>query len=89
MENNNIPREELREKYKNYFESLSKQELVDSFNKQVGNCGWSSSRAIYLYELRKVLDKSGINISSVQNDSGGFNLNKKVKLEGNRLTYFD
>jgi acetolactate synthase regulatory subunit len=76
----------LEESYKLDLAKLSKEELVERFNREVGNRGWVSTRAIYLSELRSAMENAEINIKSVLNSSGGFNLNRKVELkEGNTL----
>jgi hypothetical protein len=64
---------------------LSREELTEKFNLEVGCRGWVSVRAIYLIELRVALTNARIDFSAVVNYSGGFNLNKKVKLEDNRF----
>jgi hypothetical protein len=64
---------------------LSREELTEKFNQEVGCKGWVSARAIYLIELRVALINAGIDFSAVVNYSGGFNLNKKVKLVDNRF----
>jgi hypothetical protein len=81
------PTEDLYESFKRFFTKLSKQELVDKFNNEVGNRGWTSARSIYLHELREAMIDSGIDCSKVINESGGFNLDKNVKLLGNQLAY--
>ena len=42
------------------FKSKTVQELIDAFNRQVGNKGWTGTRGAYGAALRKALDESGI-----------------------------
>lgn len=63
----------------------SNEELVNLFNKEVDNSGWVSARPIFLQALRNELMVRGINISNVINETGGFNLSKKVELKENTL----
>ena len=39
------------------FSAMSDQELVDAYNRQVGNHGWGSARANYMYYLRRELER--------------------------------
>jgi len=64
---------------------LSREELTEKFNREVGCKGWVSVRAIYLIELRVALANEGIDFSAVVNYSGGFNLNKKVRLAADKF----
>jgi hypothetical protein len=81
--NNNM--EQFQLDTRSRLSKLSREELTEKFNQEVGCNGWVSVRAIYLMELRIALTNAGIDFSAVVNYSGGFNLNKKVKLEDNRF----
>lgn len=81
MEANNQFQQTCREN----FSKKSAEELLQVFNHEVGNKGWSYTRSVYLHELREAFLCSGINISCVSNISGGFNLSKKAILINNRL----
>lgn len=65
--------------------SLSDEELVAAFNRQVGNTGWSPSRGRYLAELRSTLESRGWNLSAVRNEHGGLSYKCRVRLAGRRL----
>ena len=65
--------------------NLSKEELLEIFNKEVGGRGWTSARAFFLVELGNAFRKLEVDISEVTNDSGGFNLNRKAILKANKL----
>lgn len=63
----------------------SNQELVESFNKEIGNVGWTSARSVYLEVLRNEFLKRKIDIGIIVNETGGFNLKNKIKLEEDRV----
>lgn len=65
--------------------SLSDEQLVAAFNRQVGNTGWSPSRGRYLAELRSTLESRGWNLSAVRNQHGGLSYKCRVRLAGRRL----
>ena len=71
-----------------YSSILSKEtnkELVQSFNREVGNPGWVITRSYYLRALREEFYGRNIDFSKAINDSGGFKLSKKVRLDNNKL----
>ena len=43
----------------------SVQELVDAFNREVGNKGWGTARACYLAALHGALDERGVDYSEI------------------------
>ena len=66
------------------FENRSNEEIVEAFNAQVGVLGWVRARGVYLETLREEFKNRKIDISVVKNESGGFNLNQRVKLDINK-----
>lgn len=72
------------------FAAASNQSLVDSFNKDVGNPGWTSMRANFIAELIGEFRKRCIDISAV-NDGRSTDFNHHVRLDetGNRLILID
>ena len=46
--------------YKERFKSMTDGQLMDAFNREVGNSGWTSSRASYLVALREEFEKRKI-----------------------------
>jgi hypothetical protein len=70
----------LQKSFKSYFATMTKEELVDRFNHEVGNKGWVSARAIYLSELRSAMINIGLDLSAVTNESGGFNLDRHIEV---------
>ncbi|MGW8124098.1 hypothetical protein ACV07N_15675 [Roseivirga echinicomitans] len=49
--------------------TLSNEELVQAFNNQVGDLGWTSSRGKYLFELRETMKCRGIGMLALSTDS--------------------
>ncbi|PIR68192.1 hypothetical protein COU49_02500 [Candidatus Nomurabacteria bacterium CG10_big_fil_rev_8_21_14_0_10_35_16] len=46
--------------YKERFEGMTDGQLMDAFNREVGNSGWTSSRASYLVALHEEFEKRKI-----------------------------
>lgn len=70
------------------FAAASLTSLVDSFNSQVGNRGWTSARAYHDTALIEEFKHRGIDVSSVcHGDSISFA--HHVQLAGNRLVIID
>ncbi len=61
------------------FRSASTQELVNSYNSQVGNRGWVSSKGRYLYALYHELKNRKIDISAIDT-GGGLRLDQRIVL---------
>jgi len=60
------------------------QEIVDAFNKQVGNPGWVTARAGYLAAIRKQLNERGMDYSEI-GDKTVMSYRYCVVLEGKTL----
>ncbi|ETN94299.1 hypothetical protein [Zhouia amylolytica] len=71
----------------NFFKSKNDNEIVALFNREVGSTAWVSARGNYLGELRKEFIRRAIDFTIVSNYSGGFNLNKKVRLVDKVLVF--
>jgi len=67
---------------------LSDQELIDAFNRQVGNTGWTSSRAAYLAALYGEFKNRGFDCNAIGGDQS-FSLRKRIKLSGNKIRALD
>lgn len=61
------------------FAAASTQSLVEEFNRQVGNTGWTSMRAVHDQALIAELQGRGIDISAV-NDGNSTDFNHHVRL---------
>ncbi len=66
------------------FAAESTPSLVNSFNLQVGNRGWSSARAFHDKALIEELERRGIDLSSIY-DSKSISFAHHVELQGNTL----
>ena len=64
--------------YQNHFSRLSNDELLDAFNKEVGNNGWTSSRALYLAALHDEFRNRKFDYSAIGNEVS-LSLKKKTK----------
>jgi hypothetical protein len=71
----------------NVLEELTNEQLVERYNKECGNTGWTSSRATFLVELQAELKSRNLNLSAISDEGKGLNLNanNKCKLVGNKL----
>lgn len=78
------------QEYAARFAAASSQSLAESFNKEVGNTGWTSMRANYIAALIDEFRNRGIDVSAV-NDGRSTDFNHHVRLDetGNRLILID
>ena len=70
-----------------YHESLkqcSLEQLVEAFNREVGNPGWVTARGFYLSALRQALVRASAECSVVVSP-GSMSLAHRVRLEGQQL----
>lgn len=70
------------------FAAESTPSLVDSFNRQVGNRGWSSARAYHDKALIEGLERRGIDLSAIY-DGKSVSFAHHVELQGNTLVTID
>ena len=78
-------KKEIEKQYKEYLDFFKKKndkELIDLFNREVGNSGWTSSRANYLTALHEEFGNRHYNYSII-GDKGSMFLRHKVKLVDN------
>ena len=68
------------QEYAARFAAASNQSLVESFNREVGNTGWTSMRACCIAALIAEFRKRGIEISAV-NDGRSTKFNHHVHLD--------
>ncbi len=68
------------QEYAARFAAASNQSLVESFNKEIGNTGWTSMRANYIAALIDEFLNRGIDISAV-NDGRSTDFNHHVRLD--------
>ena len=68
------------QEYAARFAAASNQSLIESFNREVGNTGWTSVRASCIAALIDEFRKRGIDISAV-NDGRSTDFNHHVHLD--------
>jgi len=78
-------KEKLYKEDLDFFKKKNDKELIDIFNREVGNPGWTSSRATYLAALHQEFDNRGYDYSVILGIEGGLYLRHKVKLVGNKF----
>lgn len=74
--------QEHYETFKAQFRLLGDEEIIDAFNRQIGNTGWRSARGAYLGALGSEFERRGFDYSLV-GSNGGLSLANKVKIENN------
>jgi len=65
------------------FTKLSDDELIESFNKEVGNKGWVSARGYYLVALHSEFTTRGFDISKISYDDR-FSIKHRIRLIGKK-----
>jgi hypothetical protein len=72
------------ERFKRRMENYSDEELIEAFNREVGNPGWVSARAAYLAAIHDEFKKRGYDYSAIGNEKE-LSFAKKVKLAGKKV----
>jgi hypothetical protein len=67
------------EEYKERFGVMNDEQLIGAFNREVGNSGWTSSRASYLAALHEEFHNRNYDCSAIDSE-GGTSLKNRVKL---------
>jgi uncharacterized protein YdbL (DUF1318 family) len=80
----NVDPDKLFKEFKERFEKMSDNELVEALNGDVGNPGWVSARASFLTALHDELEARGIDYSAIGNKSS-LSLKNKIKLVGKKI----
>lgn len=75
-----MSKDKFYQEYAARFAAASNQSLVESFNKEVGNPGWTSMRANCIAALIDEFRNRGIDISAV-NDGSSTDFNHHVRLD--------
>ena len=63
---------------------LNDNELIQAFNKQVGNTGWVSARGAYLAAIRKEFERRNFDYSQI-GDEMSLSLRSKIRLENLKI----
>ena len=66
------------------FTKFSDDELIETFNKEVGNRGWVSARGYYLVALQTEFRTRGFDISEISYDDR-FSIKHRVRLIGKKV----
>ena len=75
-----MSKDKFYQEYAARFAAASNQSLVESFNKEVGNTGWTSMRAYFIAALIDEFRNRSIDISAV-NDGYCTDFNHHVRLD--------
>lgn len=78
--------QKTHQEFQERFNAMSDDELIDAFNREVGNPGWTSSRVTYLSLLHEEFKKRHFDYSVI-GSVGGLSLNKKVKLIDKEIVF--
>ena len=66
------------------FGNFTNEELIEAFNKEIGNSGWVGARGAYLSALHREFKIRNIDHTEIGDDEG-LSLRHKVYLKDNRL----
>lgn len=72
------------EEYLEKFKKMDDKQLIDSFNREVGNPGWTNSRANYLSALHQEFNDRQCDYSEIGDDSK-LSLKSKICLLGKKI----
>lgn len=72
--------EQLEQEFTQRLVAMNDAELVGRFNAEVGNAGWTSTRALFLVLLHKEFDRRGLDYSAIRTENG-ISFAKRVRLE--------
>ena len=76
------------EKFAKRFAESTDEELIEFYNREVGQNGWVSTRATYLYCLHKEIESRDFD-SSLIIRGNIMSLTQKIKLQEGKLIYID
>jgi len=67
------------EKYLEKFKKMDDKQLIESFNREVGNPGWTNFRANYLSALHQEFNNRGYDYSDI-GGAGSLSIKNKIEL---------
>lgn len=70
------------------FKAFTDDELIDAFNREVGNPGWVSARASYLAALQREFQDRGFDYAAI-GDERSLSLRRRVRLVDKTLEPLD
>ncbi len=82
MENDEI-RKYFRD-CREHFKGMSDEQLIIAFNREVGNSGWTCTRALYLSAIHEEFETRQYDYSIIGNKEG-LSFLKKIKLIGKKI----
>ena len=72
------------EEYLSKFKEMDDSQLIEAFNKQVGNPGWTTSRGSYLKALHQEFADRNYDYSDI-GDAGSLSFKNKIKLVDKKI----
>ena len=79
-----VNHEEYKKECEIRFNKMTDAEIIEAFNKQVGNTGWTTSRGIYLSSFHKELDNRGFDFSAIGTNNS-LSFKNKIILVGKKV----
>lgn len=73
-----------RQEFFENFDTISDDEIIEKYNREVDCKGWASIRGAYLMAMRDQFIKRGFDYSAIGNKEG-LKLNQKVRLEDKQI----
>jgi hypothetical protein len=80
--------QEKYDEFANRFKGKTDDEVVAAFNREVGNNGWTSSRASFMAALHDEIKARGFDFSAV-GDAESLSFRAKVRLNGKVIELLD
>lgn len=75
----------LFEEFLERFGAISDEELIQIFNKEVGNSGWGTARASFLAAIHHEFDKRGCDYSEI-GDSNALSFKDLISLNEKKVS---
>ena len=72
--------------FKEWFRGMTDNQLIATFNSDVGNLGWVSSRGYFHLALREEFEKRKYDYSTI-GDKRSLSLKNRVKLVGKKIVF--
>ena len=80
----NYKLQKINQEYLECFRGMSDEQLIDAFNREVRNGGWTITRSFYLSGLHKEFGNRNYDYSDI-GDKGHLSFLKKIKLVGKKI----
>lgn len=76
--------QKVYQEYQERFRDLNDTQLISAFNREVGNSGWTNSRAAYMFALHQEFKNRKYDYSDI-GDNDTFSLKKRIKLVNKKI----